>query len=463
MVWAIVLFVCVTAALKLNGYQPTAINDKFTISRMPRARTKGVTRPSELKVTSNVLSLKKRADANSLSSIYVQAMRGKGGVSRVKNGTTTLKAVEGGQVHAVDVTVGGQNFSVVVDTGSSDPWLAIKGFECYDLDNTPLPQSACEFGPTYDPSRSSTYAVVPNQNFNISYADGEYLNGAMGNETFTMAGITVPNQRFGVVNIAAWLGDGVTSGLVGFAYRSLTSAYGGTTPGSDVKTQAMLYNPLFVNMYEQQGVPSIFSMAIDRDESVGGILALGGIPDIKHSPYFVTTPILPAGVNAARELVYQFYTIDIDGFAISSNRSTQFNVYNNVNPLKTPLIGNGTDVIVDSGTSLCYVPDDVADGLAAAFVPPATYDSSNDAYFVDCNATVPVFGVGIGKKIFYVNPADLIIDLYGDGSICVMGIQPNFGGLTILGGTWMKNVLAVFDIGAEQMRFAARQWSSVSD
>ncbi|EME88060.1 uncharacterized protein MYCFIDRAFT_26346, partial [Pseudocercospora fijiensis CIRAD86] len=368
--------------------------------------------------------------------------------------TTTLNSVEGGQVHAVEVTVGGQNFSVVVDTGSSDPWLAINGFECYDLDNTPLAQSDCEFGPTYDSSKSSTYRVVPDQNFNISYADGEFLNGAMGNETFTMAGITVPNQKFGVVNIAAWLGDGVTSGLVGFAYRSLTSAYGGTTPGSDVKNQAMLYNPLFVNMYEQQDVPSIFSMAIDRDESVGGILALGGIPDIKHSPYFVTTPILPAGVNAAKEVVYQFYTIDIDGFAFSSNRSTQFN---------TPLVGNGTDVIVDSGTSLCYVPNDVASGTAAAFDPPATYDSSFGAYFVDCNATVPIFGVGIGKKIFYVNPADLVIDLVGDGSFCVMGIQPTFEGLTILGGTWMKNVLAVFDIGAEQMRFAARQWSSVTD
>ena len=39
-----------------------------------------------------------------------------------------------------------------------------------------------------------------------------------------------------------------------------------------------------------------------------------------------------------------------------------------------------------------------------------------------------------------------------------MGIQSDGGGLSILGGTWMKNVLAVFDIEGEQMRFAARQF-----
>lgn len=255
-----------------------------------------------------------------------------------QNGTTTLKGVEGGQVHAVDVTVGGQDFAVVVDTGSSDPWLVLENFSCFDLDNTPLSQEACEFSTPYSPSKSTTYAVVPDQNFNISYADGEYLNGAVATETFTMAGITVPKQQFGVVSIAAWLGDTITSGLVGFAYRSLTSAYGGTTPAADVNAQSIPYNPLFVNMYEQQDVPAVFSMALDRDENVGGVLAIGGIPNIKHSPRFVTTPIKAAGVNAAREEVYQFYTVDIDGYAYKAwNGSEQFNVYNNTNPKKVIL------------------------------------------------------------------------------------------------------------------------------
>ncbi|KAM3419477.1 hypothetical protein BST61_g5403 [Cercospora zeina] len=457
MVLLILLFAYAASALRLHGLRPTAINDRFTISRIPRARSKADVRHTELKVTENVVSLT-RKDATSLSSMYVQAMRGRRGVSRVANATTPLISVEGGQVFLADVTVGGKPFRVVIDTGSSDPWLAREGFECFDpINDARLEQSVCEFGPAYDPSQSTTYASIPEQNFNISYADGEYLNGGLGIETFSMAGIEVPQQQFGVVDIAAWYGDGISSGLIGFAYRTLTSAYAGTDPRTDVRGQRIPYNPLFVNMYEQQNVPAIFSIAMDRDSSAGGVLALGGIPDIQHSPHFASTPIQGVRVNATSgQQVYEFYTIDIDGYAISANRSTQFNSYDNPNPLKTPLVQNGSDTIVDSGTSLCYVPEDVAEATAALFDPPAYFDDTQGAYFVDCASKAPVFGVGIAKKIFYVNSDDLIIEI--QRNVCVTGIQSAGAGLSILGGTWMKNVLAVFDVEGEQMRFAARQF-----
>lgn len=358
--------------------------------------------------------------------------------------------------------VGGQEYSMVVDTGSSDPWLAVTDFDCYDpIDDSPMDEEYCEFGPLYDSTQSSTFVSIPNQNFNISYADGEYLTGRLANESFRMAGIDVPNQQFGIVDQAAWYGDGISSGLVGFAYRTLTSAYGGSSPSLDSKGQTILYNPLFVNMYENQGVPPVFSLAIDRVQSNGGVLAIGGIPDVPHAPYWASTDIHPVGVNGSSgEPVYEFYTIDVVGFAVSNATSTQFNPFDNDNPLKIPLLGNGTDVIVDSGTSLCYVPDNVADELAQAFSPEATWDPSSDAYFVQCNATAPVFGVGIDNKIFYVNAADMVTQI--TDNLCVMGVQPNLGGLNILGGTFMKNVISVFDIGAEQMRFAARQFYSTA-
>ncbi|PPJ60014.1 hypothetical protein CBER1_02693 [Cercospora berteroae] len=460
MVLLILLFVYAASALRLHGFRPTAINDRFTISRIPRARSKVPVRHRELKVTPNVVSLT-RKDATSLSSIYVQAMRGRRGVSRVANGTTPLISVEGGQVFLADVTVGGKPFQVVIDTGSSDPWLAHAGFECFDpINDARLDQSVCEFGPAYDASQSTTFTPVEDLNFNISYADGEYLNGGLGIDTFNMAGIEVPRQQFGVVSIAAWYGDGISSGLIGFAYRTLTSAYTGTDSRADIRGRQVPYNPLFVNMYEQQNVPAIFSIAMDRNSSAGGVLALGGIPDIQHSPYFASTPIQGVSVNTTSgRQVYEFYTIDIDGYAISANQSTQFSSYDNPDPRKTPLVHNGSDTIVDSGTSLCYVPDDVAEATAALFDPPAYYDNTQGAYFVDCDSKAPVFGIGIDKKIFYVNSDDLIIEI--QRNVCVMGIQSAGGGLSILGGTWMKNVLAVFDIEGEQMRFAARQFYSL--
>lgn len=388
------------------------------------------------------------------------------------NGTVNLLGAQSGSVFLAPVTVGGQNFTTVIDTGSSDPWLVTSNFACYDLYGDPEAQSYCGFGTPYNSSKSSTYSVLANENFNISYADGETLTGAMGYESFTMGGITVPKQEFGLVNHAAWQGDGYSSGLIGFAYRTLTSAYSGTDPTKDTGGQALLYNPLFVNMYTNQGVPPLFSMAINRDPyniNDGGVLALGGIPNIPYSPGFATTPIIGIGVNSTSgQTVYEFYTIVIDGFAISSDPSTQFNTQAaNLNKARKNLVGNGTQVIVDSGTSLLYADNTtVAAAAARAFSPPGWWDDNYGIYFVNCSATPPAqFGVTVAGKIFYVNGVDMILYSGQDPTTgqpqCISGIQAS-SGLTILGDVWMKSVLCVFDLGAEVMRFAAREYSGLT-
>ena len=79
---------------------------------------------------------------------------------------------------------------------------------------------------------------------------------------------------------------------------------------------------------------------------------------------------------------------------------------------------------------------------------------------VQCDAIPPIFGIGISSKIFYVNGLDMKVQV--SETDCISGIQPNFGGLTILGDVWMKNVISVFDVGAERMRFAARQYYNLT-
>lgn len=318
-------------------------------------------------------------------------------------------------------------------------------------------QADCYFGPAYNSTSSSTFTNITNQNFNITYSDRETLTGGMGYESFTLGGITVPQQKFAYVNYAAWYGDGYSSGLVGFAYSTLTSAYSGTNPHNDQRGGTQMYNTLFTNMYNLSLTAPIFSLAIDRDPNNGGVLALGGIPNIPHSPQWVSASIQSVGVFVGTTTpAYEFYTIQSDGFAVSASPATQFNpFYGTTSPHKTNLIANGS-VIVDSGTSLVYAPNSVADAVAAAFRPPATYDMNTDAYFVSCSAIPPVFGVSIAHKILFVNGADLIVP--SSQGQCISGVQPNNGGLTILGDVWMKNVLSVFDIGAEKMRFAARQY-----
>lgn len=79
-------------------------------------------------------------------------------------------------------------------------------------------------------------------------------------------------------------------------------------------------------------------------------------------------------------------------------------------------------------------------------------------------------GIKIASTIFYINALDMI--LYADtddngNNICISGI--NDGGsdaeedIYILGDTFQKNVVVVFDVGAADMRFAARENYSSND
>ncbi|KAI4775617.1 acid protease [Aureobasidium sp. EXF-3400] len=445
---------------------PVAARGDFDFRVNQPRRLVAVQKPSPNRITGHSIALgRANAKTNSLSTGYLQAIRSgnhvDGVYSRLRNGTADLLSINAGSVFLAPLNAGGETFYVVIDTGSSDTWLVNNEFTCVDPDDSAvIDESQCAFGPSY--SLTATAKQIDNRNFNISYADGERLNGEMITEDLTFAGITVENQTMGLVTYAGWYGDGASSGLVGLAYASLTNQYSGNNPSADIAGLTIPYDPLLTSMFKENLTAPLFSIALDRDvsrsaQSAGGILAVGGIPNIPHGTFWSSSNISIIGVDATTgQPEYQFYAITVDGWAASKNQNADFDVKMTGNTRKTPLLGAPTrNVIVDSGTSLIYAPSAVAAGLAAAFNPPANVSSSTGLYHVACNATVPLFGVVVSSKVFYVNRLDLIIDT-GLG-FCVMGVQDNNGGLTIVGDVFMRNVLTVFDVGAAQVRFSARQ------
>ena len=63
-------------------------------------------------------------------------------------------------------------------------------------------------------------------------------------------------------------------------------------------------------------IPPVFSLALDRpspDNPVGGgLLAIGGIPNVAIDGDFVSVPIYPFFMDT-----YAFYTIPLDGIAVA--------------------------------------------------------------------------------------------------------------------------------------------------
>jgi hypothetical protein len=64
--------------------------------------------------------------------------------------------------------------------------------------------------------------------------------------------MSVVNQEIGIVTRAAWQGDGLNTGLMGFAFPILTRIYNGTNPGDDKFPQTQIpYNPFFYSAVQQ--------------------------------------------------------------------------------------------------------------------------------------------------------------------------------------------------------------------
>ena len=458
-----------TTILGLNASLAQAANaQSFTVatyqpqaSQPPSSNTKAAAK--------NQVPLQQKSGG--LSSRYTKGLAQGNGASEVEGtyGTTTLKAVESGiayreycivsvgptnashlgLVYTTGIEIGGETFTAVIDTGSSDTWIVENNFTC-----TKGAQSACEFGTPY--TRSSTFSPIANENFEISYADGEFLDGIFGKEKVTLAGVTVNNQQIAVVEEASWTGDGVSSGVLGLAFPANTRAFTGSDYSADTATNQITYNPLFTSMYTEGSVPALFSLALERDGT--GSLAIGGTPNVQYVPVFASSPfqLLTASGTTAGKTKYTFYSITTNGFEYQSAQSN-WNLGSWLTYFGNPNDPTKVQVLIDSGTTVNYLPQTIADAVNKLFEPAATYNNQIGYYTVPCNAKAPEFGVKIGTETFYVNPQDMVIKL--SASTCISGVSATgAGGNSILGHAFLKNVLAIFDVGASEMRFAAREY-----
>ncbi|KAJ7837095.1 aspartic peptidase domain-containing protein [Mycena leptocephala] len=192
--------------------------------------------------------------------------------------------------YLVNITVGGKPFQVILDTGSADTWCAHEGFTCRDLNGTVVPPETCNFGPAlFEPTKSTTFQLFPDVTFLIRYGSGEFLSGPVGFETVAVGGLSVAQQEIGVPDRNAFLGDGVSEGILGLAFPELR-VWNTTDPNNASQLNHIPYSPFFVNAVAQKAVTKpYFSVALNRptfnhwqqandpfDPNLG-LLAFGGI------------------------------------------------------------------------------------------------------------------------------------------------------------------------------------------
>ncbi len=129
--------------------------------------------------------------------------------------------------------------------------------------------------------------------------------------------------------------------------------------------------------------------------------------------------------------------------------------------------------IIDTGTISVDAPNDVVTEYNKLFDPPAIYDKAMGFWVIECDTKGPKepFDVVINSTTFSIPGQNFALDKVvldenglGGGKYakyCFCGLQSAgiFGGTGnyVLGRPFLETVVAVFDVGAKEMRFAARK------
>ncbi|XWW95763.1 hypothetical protein V2A60_003730 [Cordyceps javanica] len=340
--------------------------------------------------------------------------RGQARISKINGAQTTFGNVDASGPaenddvsYIASVAIGNANWNLIVDTGSSNTWTGAQ--------SSYVPHS----------TGNATGGVV-----SVSYGSGQF-SGAEYVDKVSFAGLTVKSQSIGSATSSR--GFNGVDGIFGLGPVGLTK--------NTVSNEATV--PTFLdNLYRQGSIPSevlgvYFSPenGADTDEN-NGELTLGGTDSTKYAGSVSYVPTLKTGAAAA------YWGVSIARFSYGST-----------------VLASGATGIVDTGTTLVYIPSaayskflsasggktDSSSGLASFTKKPtasfsitlgsSTYALTPDQYLVPA-AQYGNFGLASGKYYAWIN----------DGG--------SSGVNTIIGQKFLENYYSVYDTTNARIGFA---------
>ncbi|OJJ43615.1 hypothetical protein ASPZODRAFT_136067 [Penicilliopsis zonata CBS 506.65] len=335
--------------------------------------------------------------------------------------STTLYNEETMYLANISIGTPAQDVEVVLDTGSSDLWV-----------NTPTSDlcsestDECAYG-TYDPDDSSTYSYV-SSDFDITYGDGSSASGDYANDTVRIGGKTLKNFRLGI-----GLNSTTTDNLLGIGYP-LDEAQA-STDGTYPNLPRALVNAGYIKS-------SAYSLWLNDLDSGSGSILFGGVDSAKYSGTLETLPVQKVDGE------YAAFVLALTGVALNSSGTVQ-----KYSSSSLPL-----GVLLDSGTSLIYLADDLVEDLYTNL--SVTYESeagvgyvpcslADEDYTLDFTFSSPTIRVDISELVLY--DGDIT---YDDGTpACVFGIAPG-GDTSILGDTFLRSAYVVYDLSNNEISLA---------
>ncbi|KAH9007248.1 aspartic peptidase domain-containing protein [Lactarius hatsudake] len=359
-----------------------------------------------------------RATQESLAT-YINLPR-RSGPLFARSSTSGLDSFNGS--YNINITLGGNQYSVQIDTGSSDLWVA---------------------------------GVVPQAKDTGANASVQYAIGAKAGPVKTaqleILGFTVPDQAFIEVPSGGDAPDG--TGLIGLGpnigsqvHGALNDLPAGDTPLDRIFRQN-LTTPNFLTV--------LLNRPNDTAETYAGAMTIGEV--LPQYSNLTNQPKVPvSSLQSSSFAQDQHWSIVLDSNGIIGPDGKAIQVTSNATDAPTH-DANQLVAVFDTGFTLPQVPSEVARALysgAKGANLTNVQKAGGDIWVIDCDAEVNATFL-IGGQSYPIHPLDLNQQGTDDNGneVCFGAFQPRIAGAEdptfdmILGMAWLTNVYLLIDYG----------------
>ncbi|TFK52001.1 acid protease [Heliocybe sulcata] len=342
------------------------------------------------------------------------------GVAKRGSGTNLITNQNADSSYYGSVAIGTPpvSFNVILDTGSSDLWVADSGCTV-----------GCKSVPKFTSSSSSSFKNL-SKPFNIQYGSGQAA-GVLGQDTVQMAGFSVANQVFGVCSaVSSGLLNNPVSGLLGLAWNTIATS--GATPlwqtlaGSGAWDSPVMSFQLtrFVDDNDAQGLEpgGTFTMGFVNESLYTGAIDFQSIPSGQESYW-----ILP------------LTALNVQGNTLTFSSSSS------------------SYAAIDTGTTLVGGPPSAIAQLYSQIPDSAPGTGQFEGYYTyPCTTEVNV-SMSFGGQSWSISPKDFQLTQLSSTQCLGAFFELSTGGSApawIVGDTFLKNVYSVFRFNPPSVGFA---------
>ncbi|KAI3396707.1 hypothetical protein diail_11734 [Diaporthe ilicicola] len=361
-------------------------------------------------------------------------------------GDITNELTRGGYFASCSLGTPAQNLTLQLDTGSSDIWVP------WNL-ATACEEDQCTLG-NFDPSASSTYTDIGKGEFVIQYVDGSFSKGDYFMDTFQIAGATVSNVTMGL-----GLNTTIAYGLVGVGY-TLNEAIVDT---EDSLSAAYPNLPVVMVNEGLIGTNAYSLWLNDLDANKGNIL-FGGIDTEKYVGNLTRVDILENNKTG----VYDSFLVPITSLLAVSDSGTD-----ELTSSEFPI-----EVVLDSGTTLSYLPSDIAEHIwtevgatytpevGLALLPCRMQNSQGHFSFGFAGADGPKINVSMDELVLDLvtsgPPPTFISGPFEGEDACEFGIQNSSKSPFLLGDTFLRSAYVVYDLVNNEIGIAQTDFNATA-